>query len=88
MLMPNTARRYGAFEMWVAGALENSPFQNMDTNRWAPLVQLLWVISVTTLVGNQVAEIDLCLNVDVWIKSFGICGNNRRDQQTRIRNTD
>jgi hypothetical protein len=39
------------------------------------------VIVVTALIGNHVAQIDLCLNIDVWVESFGDFCDDRCDQQ-------
>jgi hypothetical protein len=46
---------------------------------------ILRVISVTTLIGNKVAEINSCLNVDIWIESLVIFADNRFGQQARNR---
>jgi len=46
------------------------------------------VICVTTLTGNHVGQIDLCLNIDVWVESFEILVRADVMNGQEVRHTD
>ena len=46
------------------------------------------MICVTTLIGNHVGQIDLCLNIDAWVESFEILVMEDVMNRQETRHTD